>query len=153
MSKRNGGGGQPPRTEDAPYKVGNKKPPLHTRFKPGQSGNPKGRSKGCSNFVATLLKEFHKPVSATINGKPIKVTNAQLFVSALVKDGIMKGPQSKALLLSAIQQSQAEQAAETAPKKELEDEKPFSWTEEQELLYQELEAAYTKFNDPDEGAS
>jgi Family of unknown function (DUF5681) len=141
VSKRNGGGGQPPRTEDAPYKVGNKKPPLHTRFKPGQSGNPKGRSKGCSNFVATLLKEFHKPVSATINGKPIKVTNAQLFVSALVKDGIMKGPQSKALLLSVIQHSLAQQAAEAQTNKTQPLEE-FSWTKEQELLYQEIEAAY-----------
>lgn len=26
-----------------PYLVGYGKPPLHTRFKPGQSGNPRGR--------------------------------------------------------------------------------------------------------------
>ncbi len=91
--------------------------------------------------MATLLKEFHKPVSATINGKPIKVTNAQLFVSALVKDGIMKGPQSKALLLSVIQHSLEQQAAEAQTNKTQPLEE-FSWTKEQELLYQELEAAY-----------
>jgi hypothetical protein len=28
------------------YKVGKGRPPLHSRFKPGQSGNPKGRPKG-----------------------------------------------------------------------------------------------------------
>jgi hypothetical protein len=31
---------------DKPYAVGNKKPPLDKRFKPGQSGNPGGRPKG-----------------------------------------------------------------------------------------------------------
>src|SRR5262249_2312776 len=33
--------------EDA-YEVGHGKPPIATRFKPGQSGNPKGRPKGPS---------------------------------------------------------------------------------------------------------
>jgi hypothetical protein len=28
------------------FEVGYGRPPLHTRFKPGQSGNPKGRVKG-----------------------------------------------------------------------------------------------------------
>jgi hypothetical protein len=28
------------------YAVGHKRPPVHTRFKPGQSGNPTGRAKG-----------------------------------------------------------------------------------------------------------
>jgi hypothetical protein len=64
---------------DKSYAVGNKKPPLHSRFKQGKSGNPRGRPKGRTNFDKTLLKEFYKPVSATINGKPIKVTNDKLF--------------------------------------------------------------------------
>jgi Family of unknown function (DUF5681) len=80
------------------YAIGNKKPPLHSRFAPGKSGNPSGRPKGRSAFEATVMKEFCKTVSATINGKPIKVTNDKLFVASLVKDGITKGPQSKLLL-------------------------------------------------------
>jgi hypothetical protein len=32
------------------YAVGHKRPPLHTRFKPGQSGNPTGRAKGTKNL-------------------------------------------------------------------------------------------------------
>jgi Family of unknown function (DUF5681) len=59
-------------SEASTYNVGNKKPPLHTRFKPGQSGNPRGRPKGHKSFSLTLLDEFNKSVSATINGKPSK---------------------------------------------------------------------------------
>jgi Family of unknown function (DUF5681) len=35
-----------PRSEDAPYQVGYRKPPAGSRFEPGRSGNPKGRPKG-----------------------------------------------------------------------------------------------------------
>ena len=44
--------------QDAPYKVGNKKPPLHSRYKPGQSGNRSGRPKGRTNFGAILMEEI-----------------------------------------------------------------------------------------------
>ena len=45
-----------PDDKKSDYKVGYKKPPLHTRFKKGQSGNPSGRPKGSKNF-STLLAE------------------------------------------------------------------------------------------------
>ena len=97
---------------DAPYAVGNKKPPLHTRFKPGKSGNPSGRPKGRCDFDTTLLKEFYRAVPATKNGKPIKVTNNELFAHSMVKDGITKGPQSKLNLANAVQRAHARLAAE-----------------------------------------
>jgi len=40
----------------APYDVGYGKPPVHTRFKKGQSGNPKGRPRG-SESLTTLYRE------------------------------------------------------------------------------------------------
>jgi hypothetical protein len=129
---------------DKSYAVGNKKPPLHSRFKQGKSGNPSGRPKGRTNFDKTLLKEFYKPVSATINGKPIKVTNDKLFAASLVKDGITKGPQSKLQLANRIERAEARWAAEdrwaaeAEVRKQPEAEKPFSWTAEQDKMYQEL---------------
>ena len=127
---------------DAAYKVGNKKPPLHSRFKPGQSGNPSGRRKGRPNFGTTLMEEFYKKIHATRNGKPVKVSQERLFAASLVKDGITKGPQSKALLAGFIERQEARLAAELEARKKAEAEKPaeaFSWSEEQEELYQELE--------------
>ena len=38
-----------------PFEYG--KPPVTTRFKPGKSGNPKGRSKGSKNSVPSLAEE------------------------------------------------------------------------------------------------
>jgi hypothetical protein len=131
---------------DTSYAVGNKKPPLHSRFSPGKSGNPSGRPKGRTNFDTTLLKEFYKPVSATINGKPIKVTNDKLFAASLVKDGITKGPQSKLQLANRVERAEARWAAEArlaaeaGMRRQPEAEKPFSWTVEQDKMYQELSA-------------
>ena len=39
------------REEDEHEAVGYKKPPKHSRFKKGQSGNPSGRRKGRSSTV------------------------------------------------------------------------------------------------------
>ena len=123
------------------YAVGNKKPPLHSRFKQGKSGNPSGRPKGRTNFDTTLLKEFYKPVSATINGKPIKLTNDKLFAVSLVKDGITKGPQSKLQLANRVERAEARLAAEAEARKKSEAERPvakFQWTDAQQRMYQEV---------------
>ena len=46
--------------ETRPYEVGYRKPPVHTRFKPGQSGNPRGRprqAKGLKTLAREILTE------------------------------------------------------------------------------------------------
>lgn len=43
----------PPRT----YEVGYGKPPSGTQFKPGRSGNPKGRPRGSRNTLPSLSEE------------------------------------------------------------------------------------------------
>ena len=39
-------------------RVGYKRPPMHSRFKPGQSGNPKGRPRPSRSFEAEFLEEL-----------------------------------------------------------------------------------------------
>jgi hypothetical protein len=51
------------------YTVGFKKPPKHTRFAKGHSGNPGGRPKGSQNLATILEKACRERIRVTINGK------------------------------------------------------------------------------------
>lgn len=68
----------PPR-EDAEatddYEVGYRKTPKHTRFKPGQSGNPRGRPKGSKNFSSDLIDVLKMPVQIAENGRKRKISS------------------------------------------------------------------------------
>ena len=63
-------------------------PPEHTRFKPGQSGNIKGRPKSSKNYLAMAAKEFDKPVIATENGRPRKISKKEAFVTETINKAI-----------------------------------------------------------------
>jgi hypothetical protein len=56
------------------YNVGYGKPPVHSRFKPGQSGNSKGRPKGVRNFKTDVQTTLKAPVRVTRGGKPRNVS-------------------------------------------------------------------------------
>lgn len=57
------------------YEVGYGKPPQHSRFQQGQSGNRKGRPKKQRN-TGTLIREIlEEPVTITIKGKQKKVSS------------------------------------------------------------------------------
>jgi hypothetical protein len=43
--------------DETPYEVGYGKPPASGKFAKGQSGNPKGRSKGSKHFASVVLQE------------------------------------------------------------------------------------------------
>jgi len=51
------------------YTVGFKRPPKHTRFAKGQSGNARGRPKGSQNLATILEKACRERIRVTINGK------------------------------------------------------------------------------------
>ena len=54
--------------------VGYRRPPLHSRFKPGQSGNPRGRPKGSLNFATDLKNTLLAPVALNDGGRARRVT-------------------------------------------------------------------------------
>lgn len=62
-------------TSAGDYDVGYGKPPKHTQFKPGQSGNPRGRPKGSRNFKSDLLDVLKKPVQIAENGRKKKISS------------------------------------------------------------------------------
>ena len=50
------------------YAVGYGKPPVHTRFQKGKSGNPKGRPRGMKN-MSTLLSTALSATIVVANGR------------------------------------------------------------------------------------
>ncbi len=71
-------------------KVGPGKPPRHSRFKPGQSGNPYGRPKGSKNFATILQQQLMKKVTITVDGKPKRMAVQEVIARRLANDS-MKG--------------------------------------------------------------
>jgi hypothetical protein len=55
------------------YAANYRKPPLYTRFKKGQSDNPRGRPK--KNLPALLVAALNKLVFVTIGGERRKIIN------------------------------------------------------------------------------
>jgi Family of unknown function (DUF5681) len=66
------------------YAVGYGKPPLHTRFRKGQSGNPRGRPPGAKNLKTLVSEALNQRVIVTENGRHRKVTKREAIVTQLV---------------------------------------------------------------------
>jgi histone H3/H4 len=98
------------------YAVGYGKPPLHTRFRKGQSGNPGGRPRGMTGGKATALalKEAYRLVTVREGDKVITLPAIQAILRsqiALAAKG--NGPAQRAIIeaVQAIEREIAEQAA------------------------------------------
>jgi hypothetical protein len=66
------------------YEVGYGKPPRHTRFKKGQSGNPRGRPSGSKNLKTLLNEALNERVVVTEEGGRRNITKREAIVTQLV---------------------------------------------------------------------
>ena len=73
-----------PPDNDRDYEVGYGKPPRRTRFKKGQSGNPRGRLPGAKNLKTLLSEALNEFVIVTENGGRRKITKRQAIITQLV---------------------------------------------------------------------
>lgn len=73
------------------YSDNYRKPPDKYKFKPGQSGNPKGRPRNIVVFTPmdALYKAFYKEVEVTLpNGKKGKRSYLEIFMERFVADAV-----------------------------------------------------------------
>ncbi|WP_420392377.1 DUF5681 domain-containing protein [Acuticoccus sp.] len=94
----------------AEYAVGYGKPPVHSRFKPGQSGNPKGRAKGSKNrplavgherLQSIILEEAYRDVTVHDGTRDVTVPMAQAVVRSLAANAA-KGRQGAQKLFAEL---------------------------------------------------
>jgi hypothetical protein len=84
--------------EEKPYRVGYRRPPTQTQFKPGKSGNPKGRGKKTPSFSDVTEHVLNENVELRIGDRVLRMSNRQ----ALVRSAIRQALAGKPRLLSVL---------------------------------------------------
>src|SRR3954471_13927952 len=97
------------RLTGANYAVGFCRPPVHSRFKPGQSGNPSGRVKGSKNLKSLFHQILNEHIPLVDGSQSKNVTKGEAVMRRLVI-GALKGDSRSLMTLMRI----AEQTGEFA---------------------------------------
>lgn len=91
---------EPMQDETPAYEIGYRRPPKSTQFKPGQSGNRKGRPKGSQNLRTVLGKELNAKVTVTENGRRKTVPKREIIAKQLVNKAATGDIKATAILLA-----------------------------------------------------
>ena len=92
--------------QDRDYDVGYGRPPKHSRFKPGQSGNPGGRPKKSKEMNTLFRKELDKTIEVVEDGCKKRITKREAIVTQVVNRAIKGDPKSLQLMYAHLQNNQ-----------------------------------------------
>lgn len=99
------------------YEVGFKKPPKHTQFKPGQSGNPAGRPKGTKNLATDLAEELSQQIVVLEGGQQIQVSKQRAMVKSLLAKAMKGDTQAAGVLIKLVSEIERSKGNEVTPEK------------------------------------
>ena len=68
--------------------VGYGRPPVAKQFKPGQSGNPRGRKKGVKNVATIFNNALYRPVKIRIAGRARTLPKIEAIVEVLLSKAL-----------------------------------------------------------------
>jgi len=101
--------------DEQDYKVGPGRPPLHTRFKKGRSGNPGGRRK--KPLPALLADALDEPVFVTIDGERRQITKREAIVHQLVNKSTTADLRATKMLFDMMKDAQQKAGVAAPPPK------------------------------------
>lgn len=84
----------PKRKPKGDYEVGYGRPPRHTQFKRGRSGNPRGRPKGHQNIKTVLETLLNQKVTVTENGQAKRMTKRELMFAGAINRAAKGDPRA-----------------------------------------------------------
>ena len=94
---------------DTESAVGYGNPPKRTRFKPGQSGNPKGRPRKSRTLYDAFAAELCRMITVTEDGKPKRMTKGEAIAKQHVHKAMKGSSRSTKLVLNCIEHDQSDQ--------------------------------------------
>ena len=86
----------------ANYETGYRKPPKHTRFMKGQSGNPKGRPKGTQNLRTDLSEELSELIRVREGDHEITVSKQRALLKTLTARALKGDTRAAQLVLDLV---------------------------------------------------
>lgn len=97
----------PSRMADA---VGFGRPPQAHQFKPGQSGNPRGRPKGAKNEVTILRELLNRKIDVREGGRVRKITVLEAILLRFTEDALKGNTKTAAFLFNRYAGTQGDQS-------------------------------------------
>jgi hypothetical protein len=96
-----------------PYAVGYGRPPLHSRFKPGQSGNPKGRAKGTQNLRTIVKQVANEQILISEGNRPRRMSRLEALVRTTFTRAFKGDPKALQSLIVLLRQIGLTESDET----------------------------------------
>lgn len=84
------------------YSVGYRKPPRDKQFKPGQSGNPRGRPKGKLSSRQLIEKYLDAKIKVMVGNREKMMTRREALIFGLIADGLKGKDKPRKLLLDLL---------------------------------------------------
>ena len=107
------------------YAVGYGRPPLANRFKPGQSGNPKGREKQSKNMRTIVKRVLNEDMQIREKGRVRRMPTIEALVRTTLNQALRRDPKAMTSFLILVRHcgygnDHDEPAAELLPASDLE---------------------------------
>lgn len=118
------------------YEIGYGKPPRYTRFKPGCSGNPRGRPKDAKNLSTLVHEALNERVVVAENGRRRKISKRRAMITQLANRSAQGDLKAIQILLGIIQDIERRSEAEPA--------ETTSFSAADEKVIEQLRARFSK---------